>query len=78
MDLKKSLVAIGVSKYVTISLCKNTRRDLNAAIYYYLLTYFKDETHIRLALMQDNPDHEWINEIERTIVPFLRRHIDGT
>lgn len=69
---------IGVGNYISLRGVSNTRRSINAKIYYHLLTNFPNETTVREYLVSDGPDEEWLKGISEIVIPFLRRHTDGT
>lgn len=73
MNLRRKLIELGVGDYIAIPREANSRKKLNALLYHYLLTKFTIETNVREVCLDDGSNEEWLDGINRKLLPFLRR-----
>ena len=77
MELLELTRQLGIEDYISLVGVSNTRKAINAKLYYHLLTTYPNETNVREYLVADGPDTEWLKGITNVVMPFLRRHANG-
>lgn len=56
---------------------KDTRRAINQFLYTKLLIWYPEKPELRLYLLPDGTDQEWLASIKRHILPHLRESSNG-